>query len=135
MGYRGYQQNICENGHYSTTESYMFSDEICPICQGEIAWCNLVDCTNPPGPQGEIPMGILQQFIIKEGVDKTCPTCHHSEEISPAIYRIPTRAETDPLRVYLPEEEDDLYTDRESPEEEDDSYIDHFWDAPDEEDK
>jgi hypothetical protein len=106
MSWLGYEQNICENGHYTTDDSYCGSDGVCPICQAKIAWFNVVDCTNPPGPQGEIPMEALQQFIIKEEVIETCPTCQHSKELSPTIYRVPSREETDPLRVYLEEVQD-----------------------------
>jgi hypothetical protein len=108
MSYQGYEQNLCKNGHYSTADRYMFSDHVCPICQGEIVWCNLVDETNPPGPQGEIPMEKLEQFIIKSQVIEVCHTCQHSKEISPAIYRIPSPEETESLRVYLKVEDDDF---------------------------
>ena len=99
MSYEGYLQCICENGHYY--ECDVDSDTVC-FCNTECAYENMVDQTN----------GSDQGIILKEEIDKLIivpakvETCNlgYKHEITPAIYRIPTREEMDSFRLYFDEE-------------------------------
>lgn len=105
MSYEGYEQCICENGHYFEQDATPYvgaleGETTCPTCRKEAVWFNCVDQTNG-GSQGIIPFETLNaKFLLTSAVIETCPHCQHSKQISPDIYRIPTRKETDPLRVY-----------------------------------
>jgi len=49
MSYEGYEQVLCENGHYFTFDCYDYWQEdkwVCPICGAKSAWSNMVDVTN-----------------------------------------------------------------------------------------
>ena len=53
MSYEGYEQVLCENGHYFTFDCYTWDfygglcdDWKCPTCGAPIGWCNSVDTTN-----------------------------------------------------------------------------------------
>ena len=50
MSYEGYEQAICENGHYQEVDAY-FSCENCRTCGAPIKWTNSVEETNG-GPGG-----------------------------------------------------------------------------------
>ena len=102
MSYEGYEQVICKNGHYFERDCW----ESAPCsCLAPDAWVNGVDETNGPG-QGEVPQSALEHFIIAPEKTETCAHCGHTKIIEQAKYRVPTRKETDPLRVYLNEDED-----------------------------
>lgn len=103
MGYEGYEQHICENGHYFHNYdmySGMFSDDPtrCTYCQAPSAWRNCVDQTNGPS-QGEIPMEKLKAFLVSPAEEQKC-NLGHFHLIKEAIYRVPTQEETDPLREF-----------------------------------
>lgn len=107
MSYEGYEQHICENGHYFTCDAlFMFDtrETTCPHCQSKSAWVNAVDETNADGV-GYIPEETLKEkFLIKEAEYKTCNlNCEHL--ISPAVFRIPTKEETKPLETYRKNDE------------------------------
>ena len=50
MGWDGFVQVLCKNGHYFTEDYYIYSDYegnwVCPYCQEKEAWHNIVDTTN-----------------------------------------------------------------------------------------
>ena len=50
MSYEGFDQFICENGHYYTIDASMIlygdDNDNCPICKAKAAWYNCVDTTN-----------------------------------------------------------------------------------------
>lgn len=49
MSYEGYDQLLCENGHYFTADTYEDTDHEtwrCEICGAQLAWWNAVDVTN-----------------------------------------------------------------------------------------
>lgn len=58
MGYQGYTQCICTQGHYYEVDCSEL-DYICPQCGQEPAWCNIVDETNFSG-DGIVPREILR---------------------------------------------------------------------------
>jgi len=51
MSFEGYEQKLCQNGHYwqnNVYDSYGSDEdpENCPICNAPVAWYNIVDLTN-----------------------------------------------------------------------------------------
>lgn len=46
MSYEGYDQLLCENGHYSTEHPYHYGIQYCAICGAQIVWQFCVDQTN-----------------------------------------------------------------------------------------
>jgi len=49
MSYEGYDQVLCENGHYYTYDCWEFWEPNgweCPTCGAKAAWSNSVDITN-----------------------------------------------------------------------------------------
>lgn len=100
MSYEGYEQQICVNGHYQTgPDSWHIEDEAKCHCGATIAWYNAVDETNC-NSYGEIPMELInEKFRISDDVVEVC-NLKHSHVIKEAVYRIPTKEESDPLRHY-----------------------------------
>lgn len=98
MSWEGFDQCICDNGHFFCGESYCYEEpNECPICKSKIAWRNQVDDTNCDS-WGEIPIGLLQKhFLVTPEKNETC-NLGHSHIVEHAIYRVPTKKETDPLR-------------------------------------
>lgn len=97
MSYEGYEQIICQNGHYFVRDAH--DDGHC-MCGAEAAWFNSVDQTNGPA-QGAIPYVVLQEkFLLTPQQTETCDHCKHTKITQPDIFRIPTREETEPLRTY-----------------------------------
>ncbi len=93
MSYEGYEQCICENGHYFETPcSYMFIENasICE-CGAKSVWDNSVDDTNCDS------FGI----VLKEDIDKLLISAEKSEVCNlghlhithKAIYRLPKKNE------------------------------------------
>lgn len=99
MSYEGHHQCICENGHYETQpENYSSNLDPCHYCGAKIAWSNPVDDTNCDSV-GYIPHEVLDaQFLSQPQETETCNMGHEHVKRE-AIYRIPTREETDPLRT------------------------------------
>lgn len=96
MGYAGYNQLLCANGHLLFQDVWETGD--CHFCNAQIVFCNSVDDTN--GEQaGKITEAGWKTLLISETVYKTCPLCEHSDIIEPSKYRIPTREELDKLRT------------------------------------
>lgn len=102
MSYEGYDQCICEKGHYFISDCYWTDDKpICPICGSTMTWYNAVDQTNG-NDFGYISFNDLKEkFLVQDKEYKTCEHCGHHELVHPEIFRIPTKEETDPLRTYL----------------------------------
>lgn len=97
MSYEGYEQVICVNGHYSVVDCYM-AENPCSVCNCAIAWDNPVDTTNG-GEEGKIELKSLEKFIKSPAVVETC-NLGHPHIMSNAVYKVPTRKQTDPLRTY-----------------------------------
>ena len=98
MSYEGQTQGICQQGHYFATDAYE-EDALCPVCQSPRAWENEVDETNGGQEGSVLYQDLKDKFLVKEEEFCTC-SCGHTHSKSEAIFRIPTRAETDPLRKY-----------------------------------
>ena len=99
MSYEGYSQVICADGHYF--ERDCFDNSTC-YCGAEDAWENGIDQTNGPN-QGEILEEDINKFLIEPSKAETCKHCGHTKIIGEAIYRIPTKEETDKLRCWYDE--------------------------------
>jgi hypothetical protein len=96
MSYEGYVQCLCEDGHYSVCDAYYHGfgeDQVCSICGKPIVWENDVDETNG-APEGEIP---LERLKVKKEAEK-CSCC--GAETKPAMYEIPSKEETEKMRVW-----------------------------------
>lgn len=101
MSYEGYEQHICKNGHYFEVDAiYGYDAEVfCDYCRGPSAWMNGVDDTNGDN-MGIIPIPLLREkFLIKDVVVQIC-NLGHSHTMSEAVFRVPTKEETNPLRHY-----------------------------------
>ena len=48
MSFSGFYQCICENGHWTDNDCYIFTPEYdpCRVCRATMVWYNLVDTTN-----------------------------------------------------------------------------------------
>lgn len=103
MSYEGYEQWICENGHYQTgSDRYHLTVEPkCHFCSAAIVWGNPIDDTNCDS-YGEIPMELLNKFRVSEEVVETC-NMGHPHIVKHAVYRIPSDKETEEMRHYRPE--------------------------------
>lgn len=88
MGYSGYVEYLCENGHYfyadALDEAYSNKQKTCHICGQDPVWYNCVDQTNdnPPG---------FTEFKVKTPAEySSCKECGHSRRIKEETYHIPT---------------------------------------------
>ena len=86
MSYEGYEQVLCENGHYFVYDCYMWDwfgegesdDWHCPFCEAALAWSNSVDTTNEGyiNEDGSIEpaYGYVELHLID---DVRCKLCGH----------------------------------------------------------
>jgi hypothetical protein len=81
MSYEGFEQYLCENGHYHTFDAYEDVPKSCPFCDKRWAWRHSVDQTNGEirGCPGTRPVRLKQ--IGEEEVTIMRP-----------IYAIPAKA-------------------------------------------
>jgi hypothetical protein len=105
MSYEGYDQQICQNGHYTEVDCYdnSYDDLVaaCKICEAPIGWTNGVNQTNGPD-QGVVPFTVLRKnFLVQDAKMCKCSTCSNEHLVEPAIFRVPAHGETDSLRVYV----------------------------------
>ena len=99
FSFDGYTQCICRKGHYfiGSCDSMVCNFCIIPSCHAESAWENIVDCSEIENA-GFIPMEALAQFMRSMEVAEQC-SLGFRHILQPAVYRIPTKRETDPLRT------------------------------------
>jgi len=100
MGYEGYEQLLCENGHYSTADAYESIDQKtwqCEVCGARLAWWNAVDETNgsfdvdESGQETDVRIdGYVELEIDKPAVTETCTQCNHVKELQEETYKIPS---------------------------------------------
>ena len=95
MSYEGYEQCLCEDGHYYTRDCW--DEEARCSCGKEAAWSNPVDDTNGEG-YGYVPYPrLLDRFLLVEGEEETCSLgCVHVVRLP--TFRVPTVDETRALR-------------------------------------
>ena len=65
MSYEGYEEFICETGHYFTEDCYAPNPRKCIFCDSKIEWCNSVDQTN--GIDEDIPQTMPAEIIYTIG--------------------------------------------------------------------
>lgn len=84
MSYEGYEQYLCENGHYWEEGcSYGNEDPIpCADCGKPPVWVHSVDTTNDEGEPVVLKLKTPSKL-------ETCPTCQHTKEVTPETYEIP----------------------------------------------
>jgi len=100
MGWEGYSQNFCENGHFFEMSVDVYDCDPLPkcSCSASITFRNVVDDTNCDA-RGVIPSSVLDTLLISEPKTETCNLGHvHMTE--PAVYRIPTVEELHTLQHY-----------------------------------
>lgn len=91
MGYSGYTQAVCKNGHYTETD-YLDDDEKCVDCQEEFMWSHHVNMTNGD----EIRINIESDFVVQPAKFEVC-NLGYGHHTTKAIYRAPTKQEYDRL--------------------------------------
>lgn len=111
MSYEGFEQHICEKGHYfevDAMETFMGGDVHCE-CGAKSAWENSVDETNCEGV-GYIPYEELKaRFLRMQPGTCTCDKCGHKHKLGEDEFYIPTKEKTDPLRtIRNPTNPDDI---------------------------
>lgn len=90
MGYSGYTQFLCKNGHYYAEDAYLISPEVCPDCQEPFVWSNSVNTTNGEFDGGNRRIdGFVTLEIDKYAEFVECDKCHHSKEVKVQTYKIP----------------------------------------------
>lgn len=104
MGYSGYVQKICGNGHYTETDAYDdysfgYDDDFNPICsklidgqkcKAKFVWSNSVDTTNAGYEGHETDNRIdIERYRKTDKVLKVCDHCNHAELTSDATYSVP----------------------------------------------
>ena len=92
MSWEGWDQLLCENGHYQGSDSPpMFGQHgsgfKCWVhgCKGKLAWWNQVDETNKSGGSD----GIVKLRLKKKAVFCKCPKCQTIQMKKPEEYYIP----------------------------------------------
>lgn len=90
MSYEGYEQLVCENGHYWELDAHLSSGTLkenkCPHCKGDAAWSNAVDQTNSDGSEFVVKLSERTPAVVE-----TCEHCNSSKEIDPPTYHIPKK--------------------------------------------
>ena len=104
MSYEGYEQVLCENGHYFTFDCYDYWQEdkwVCPICGAKSAWSNMVDVTN--GSWDVETNERIDGFINLQILDEC--KCEHCGSILEKRYKIPTDEEMKKAKPWRYEDE------------------------------
>lgn len=93
MSYEGYDQYICENGHYWIEDCYSAGDPAgrrCKVCSSKVAWRNGVDQTNGSwDDDGNRIDGHVELEVDIPALECTCPTCGHTHTTTVETYKIP----------------------------------------------
>lgn len=96
MSYEGFDQCICQNGHYFEHDCYD-QNGVCPHCHTPSAWSNGVDDTNGDDV-GFIPYDVLKEKFLLSATEGEKCNLGHWHVSKEATYRIPTSEETAQLR-------------------------------------
>lgn len=115
MGYSGYTQYLCTQGHKTTIDCWDDTPKHCSHCKESFVWRNAIDTTNgsyctagwyegvettlygvlictgcEDCVDGRID-GYVEFETISDNVLKTCPCCDYVREIEPARFKIPSK--------------------------------------------
>ena len=88
MSYEGYVQILCEKGHLSEVDCYVYNSDTfrCKICGAKEAWSNGVDLTNGSfEDDGSRIDGYIELKIAQQTRCKECGS------ILETIYKIPKK--------------------------------------------
>lgn len=89
MGYSGYVQLLCKNGHYDAFDVYDNYD-VCLTCGESHVWKNNVDTTNGSFDDEDNRIdGKVELEIDKHEEFAECDKCHHKELVNTRTYKIP----------------------------------------------
>ena len=80
MGFEGYYQLLCENGHYSVVDCDSLPANC--HCAAPMVWYNVVNTTN--GFSGPVHLEVLEDESIA-----VCPLCKHRRVVRPKRFKIP----------------------------------------------
>ena len=109
MSYEGYDQVLCENGHYHTYDCYDFWEAEgwnCPTCGAKAAWSNMVDVTNgsydvdDDGWETEDRIDGFVELQMREEV-----WCKHCGSILERRYKMPTEEDMRKAKPWRYEDE------------------------------
>jgi hypothetical protein len=92
MSYEGYDQVLCENGHYHTYDCWEFwNDErwSCSTCGAKAAWSNMVDVTNGSYEYDEWGEELRIDGYVELHILEEC-RCEHCGSILERRFKIPT---------------------------------------------
>lgn len=90
MGYSGYIQYLCSNGHYTTKDLYGRQYGSCYRCKQSFVWENCVDTTN--GSYDNSGNRIDNYVELEQNnspVFETCPHCDNTKTVQEETYIIP----------------------------------------------
>lgn len=87
MSFEGYEEYLCEVGHYATAGAWDAPVSICPTCHAPIVWHRVVDETNGIDPND--PTTMPATLVVR--VPETVEVCNlgHRHVTRPAQYEIP----------------------------------------------
>ena len=94
MSYEGYNQVLCEKGHYHTFDaydSYSRLDWKCPVCQSKVAWDNSVNLTNGSYEGKKRIDGYVKLKIDVPSKTCVCKKCKNKHKITECTYKIPKK--------------------------------------------
>jgi hypothetical protein len=84
MGYSGYTQYLCANGHEASRDCMDDGVKACPYCAKKIVWANQVDTTN--GSRHQLELSEEEFDAIHVGISQTdyekliyCSGCEHCD--------------------------------------------------------
>lgn len=104
MSYEGYEQVLCENGHYYTYDCYEFWKDkgwSCPTCGAKAVWSNMVDVTN--GSYDEDTKERIDGFVELQMQEEAW--CKHCGSILERRYKIPTEEDMRKAKPWRYEDE------------------------------
>jgi hypothetical protein len=92
MSYEGFEEGLCEAGHYHSWDCMDDPPITCgalvgkdALCNKLLVWWNAVDQTNDDGKEFQAKLEVLE-----ESVAETCSHCQHTAIVKNRRYKIPT---------------------------------------------
>jgi hypothetical protein len=73
MSFEGFYQKLCKKGHYFEEDVYSIESKVCPVCDSEIVFTNMVDITNGSYDEDENRIDGYMDFEI--ATENKCGRC------------------------------------------------------------